>query len=182
MNKTLSSSFYGVTALFIQLSPALITSATATENEVAHVMIDGSIVEAACAIGMGAPDQTLYMGNHPLSHIIRGKHLPRYTLSINLLACSLEQYSLNKPRSYIFRIMFEGEEDVGHFKNTGSARGIAVMISDHQGNIATPGKYLPAQKLDDNKIFNYTLSLISNQEILQPGDFQLTLRFRIDYN
>ncbi|ORM69023.1 fimbrial protein [Pantoea rwandensis] len=147
-----------------------------------HVNITGSIMGTPCTIDVGEPDQTLNIGNHAVSHIIKEGRGPEHIFSIQLYGCSFNEYETQSSTNNIFRIMFDGENDFGHFRNLGSANGIAIMISDPQGNIASPGRHLPHGRLEKDMKFDYTLNLISNQDIIQPGDLHLTIRFRIDYN
>ncbi|AIR85004.1 MULTISPECIES: fimbrial protein [Erwiniaceae] len=148
-----------------------------------RVNMTGSIVETPCAIEVGDRDQTLYMGNHPISKIIRDGQGPKKEFSIRLFGCVLTRLDPSKPDWKNFKVMFDGENDKGHFKTAGTASGVSVKISDLIGNVATPGVHLPdGDLIVENMHLKYTLNLVGNQEILQAGDHQLTIRFRIDYN
>ncbi|MBK0098545.1 type 1 fimbrial protein [Erwinia sp. S63] len=169
---------------FLLLGVSLITKISFANTEgFGRVNMTGSIVETPCAIEVGDREQTLFMGNHPVSKIIREGQGPKKEFSIRLFGCTLTRLDPSKPDWKNFKVMFDGEEDKGHFKTSGMASGVALRISDHLGNVASPGVHLPERDLmADNMHLKYTLNLVGNQEILQAGDHQLTIRFRIDYN
>ncbi|WP_058968994.1 fimbrial protein [Type-D symbiont of Plautia stali] len=171
-------------APFLVLCSALsMTKTFANAEGFGRLNMTGSIVETPCAIDVGDRDQTLYMGNHPISKIIREGQGPKKEFSIRLYGCTLTSLDPSKSDWKKFKVMFDGENDKGHFKTSGTASGVSVRISDLIGNVATPGVHLPEGDLMvENMHLKYTLNLVGNQEILQAGDHQLTIRFRIDYN
>jgi type 1 fimbria pilin len=160
----------------------LTSRAYATDQNISHVNITGSIVGAACSINLGSPDQTVNIGNHPISEMLKLGRGPNHFFSIALLGCKLYENDTQQSEMTTMKLMFDGEEDAGHFKVLGSASGIAIMISDHHGNLAIPGKHLTQSKLSSDMQFNYRLNLIGNQDVIRSGNLHLTLRFRIDYN
>lgn len=182
MNGMRLNSSYWVATLFIFSLTTHSTSTKANESEIGRINITGSIMNSPCTIELGTPDQTLNIGNHPVGYIIKESVGPRHDFSIHLADCSLQENEEQGGKNNTFRIMFEAEEDAGHFKNIGSATGVVVMIRDRDENIASPGKHLPDRRLENDMRFNYSLNLAGNQEIIKPGNVQLILRFRIDYN
>lgn len=182
MERMISSSFKSVILLTIIHISMLAKCAFASDESISQLHITGSIVGAACSISLGSPDQTINIGNHPVSEIIKVGRGPNHFFSIALLGCMLFENDTQQTEITTIKLMFDGEEDGGHFKVSGSANGIAMMISDHHGNLAFPGKHLNQSKLDSDMQFNYRLNLIGNKDTIRSGDLHLTLRFRIDYN
>lgn len=178
----ISGSFKPVILLTIIHISMLAKGAFAAGESISQVHITGSIVGAACSISLGSPDQTINIGNHPVSEIIKVGRGPNHFFSIALLGCMLFENDTQQTEITTIKLMFDGEEDGGHFKVSGTANGIAMMISDHHGNLAFPGKHLNQSKLDSDMQFNYRLNLIGNKDTIRSGDLHLTLRFRIDYN
>lgn len=102
--------------------------------------------------------------------------------SIELVNCVLERADKHLPDWKQFRITFDGHVDGEMFGVSGNASGVALKITDANGNIATPGKYLPSVNiLPGNYRLNYAMTLISNQRPLKAGDYFSSVRFKMDY-
>jgi type 1 fimbria pilin len=81
-----------------------------------------------------------------------------------------------------FQVTFEGRVDNGLFAIDGQAQGIALELTDNNGNIASPGKPLPAMDIigKDGQL-NYSLRLVSNSQLLRAGEYTSVIRFKMDY-
>ncbi|MEE4411999.1 MULTISPECIES: fimbrial protein [unclassified Serratia (in: enterobacteria)] len=160
-----------------------ITSSFAASDALGRVNMKGAIVETPCAIEVGDRDQTLIMGNVPISQILRDGRGPEKAFSIRLFDCVLTSINPQHPGWKRFQVTFDGDADNDYFKTRGEANGVAMMIRDRQGNIATPGAALPAGNITPGDMhLRYTLNLVGNKENLRAGDFRSTIRFRMDYN
>ncbi|MEL5596581.1 fimbrial protein [Serratia ureilytica] len=174
---------YMVPFLLVGGSLAIITNAAIASGINGHINMKGAIVETPCAIDVGDQEQTLMIGNFPISQIIRDGQGVEKEFSIRLFDCVLT--SLAPPQSgwKHFQVTFEGDADNGNFKTIGDANGVAIMIRDQQGNIAVPGAPLPKGEITPgNMQLRYTLNLVGNKENLRAGSYSSTIRFRMDYN
>ncbi|MGE6469015.1 fimbrial protein [Serratia proteamaculans] len=147
-----------------------------------RVNMQGAVIETACAIDTHSRDQTIDMSVLPLSQIIRDGQGTTRPFTINLVNCVLGRIDSRLPDWKRFQITFDGQADNGLFAIAGRAKGIALQITDHVGNIASPGKPLPMVKITEgDKKLNYTLRLVSNQQLLHAGDYTSSIRFKMDY-
>ncbi|EML7933742.1 MULTISPECIES: fimbrial protein [Providencia] len=148
----------------------------------ATVKIRGSIVETACAIDVGSRDQTIDMGNLPLSTLHRDGQGPIRHFQIRLVNCVLARQDPAKPNWQYFRVTFDGSQSRGLFTVNGQASGIGLQIQRDDGEIAIPGKGLPRQSLPvGERDLSYQLRLIANQDVLMSGQYSSQLRFKLDY-
>ncbi|NTY86589.1 type 1 fimbrial protein [Serratia fonticola] len=147
-----------------------------------RVNMQGAIIETACAIDTLSRDQTIEMGTLPLSQIARdGRGLPRL-FTVHLVRCSLIRPNASLSNWRHFKITFDGRNDSGLFAVDGQAKGVAIEIIDDNGNVALPGSPLPASRiLAGDMRLNYSLRLVSNQQVLRPGNYTSALRFKMDY-
>lgn len=143
-----------------------------------HVNMQGSIIDSPCAIATEDLEQTVDMAVTMTGEIIdngKGKAQP---FSLMLINCVLDT---SKPDGQHFMTTFDGPADDGLF-NINGAEGVGLQIADIEGNIATPGKALPAGSLaSGTQRLDYTLRLVRNHDLLKPGAYQAALRFKVDY-
>ncbi|HFF8968845.1 fimbrial protein [Serratia marcescens] len=147
-----------------------------------RVNMQGAVIETACAIDTESRDQTIDMSITPLSQIIRdGKGATR-AFSIRLVNCVLERIDENLPKWQRFQVTFDGRVDNGLFGVDGQARGVALQLADSEGNIVSPGNPTPSMDITEgNRELNYSLRLVSNQQLLRSGEFTSSIRFKMDY-
>lgn len=147
-----------------------------------RVNMQGAVIETACAIDTESRDQTIDMSIAPLSQIIRdGKGATR-AFSIRLVNCVLERIDENLPKWHRFQVTFDGRVDNGLFGVDGQARGVALQLADSEGNIVSPGNPTPLMDITaGNRELNYSLRLVSNQQLLRSGEFTSSIRFKMDY-
>ncbi|EIT7186890.1 MAG: fimbrial protein [Serratia marcescens] len=147
-----------------------------------RVNMEGSILDTACAIEAGSRDQSVDMSTLPLSQIIRDGVGVKRPFTIRLINCVRARPDPTLPDWQRFRVTFDGEGHNGLFQVQGSARGVALQITDTQGNIALPGKALPAGDIiPGNMSLNYSLRLVGNQQVLRAGEYRSAVRFKLDY-
>ncbi|QXN64811.1 type 1 fimbrial protein [Serratia fonticola] len=147
-----------------------------------RVNMQGAVIETACAIDTDSLDQTIDMSVLPLSQIIRDGQGIKRPFEIRLINCVLGRVDKTQPDWQRFKITFDGRAEQGLFGVDGQARGIALQLADSLGNIATPGEPLPAMNImEGERQLNYSLRLVSNQQVLRAGDYTSTLRFKMDY-
>lgn len=147
-----------------------------------RVNMQGAVIETACAIDTNSRDQTIDMSVLPLSQIMRDGQGLTHPFSIKLINCVLDRIDENLPQWRRFQVTFDGRADNGSFGVDGTARGVALQLADNDGNIVTPG--IPSPYLDiteGNRQLNYSLRLVSNQQILRSGEYTSTIRFKMDY-
>lgn len=147
-----------------------------------RVNMQGAVIETACAIDTDSRDQTIDMSVLPLSQIIRdGQGLTR-PFSIRLVNCVLDRVGENLPQWQRFQVTFDGRVDNGLFGIDGQAQGVALQLADSFGNIITPGTPSPTFDITEGEPkVNYSLRLVSNQQVLRSGAYTSTIRFKMDY-
>lgn len=147
-----------------------------------EVTVQGRIIASACAIDIESRDQTINMATSPISQIIRDGYGDVHMFSIKLVNCVLKELNPGKGDWRYFQITFDGREEFGLFGIDGTAKGLALQISDERGNVAMPG--IPFKKNDiqpGTMRFNYGLRLMGNNQVMQPGDYYSTVRFKMNY-
>ncbi|BEO30016.1 MAG: fimbrial protein [Serratia marcescens] len=147
-----------------------------------RVNMQGAINDAACAIATASREQIINMDVIPISDIARdgqGKNVP---FSIKLVNCVLDRVDKNLPGWKQFQVTFDGHTDGEMFGISGQASGIALKISDDDGNVARPGVPLPLMKIPLGSYrLNYVIKLIANHQPLTAGSYFSSVRFKMDY-
>lgn len=144
--------------------------------------ITGIIVDTACAIDTDSMDQTIDMGVVPISLILQNGLSNKKDFSINLINCILKKSERFLSSKQHFTVTFDGYNDDGIFGIEGTARGVAMRISDSEGHIAIPGKALPAGDVDTTEMsLRYSLQLVRDNGKLRAGDYKSTIKFKMDY-
>lgn len=147
-----------------------------------RVNMQGAIIDTACAIAAGSREQVIYMETVPVADIIRDGQGMTKPFSIELINCVLTRPNNNLPDWNHFQVTFDGETDGALFGVRGEAKGIALQITDGQGNVATPGKPLPLGNISLGTMqLNYAMRLVSNSQSLQVGAYSSAVRFKLDY-
>ncbi|MBC3211568.1 fimbrial protein [Serratia fonticola] len=170
---------WGVVLINLLLGPHLAMSANQRYGE---VTVNGRIIVSACAIDTKSVDQTITMASVPISQVIRDGQGEWHEFSIKLVNCTLEQFNPQLDEWRYFSVTFDGREDGGHFGIDGNAKGMALQISDQWGNVAAPG--VPMAKNDilpGSMEFKYGLRLIGNHQVMKAGNYNTTVRFKMDY-
>lgn len=147
-----------------------------------QVNLQGTIIDTACTIAIESRDQTIDMEVVPLGSIIRDGQGRSKPFSIELVNCVLERPTSKLPDWSQFQVTFDGDNEGELFGVRGEASGIALRITDENGNIASPGVPLRAQDITAGTMqLNYHLRLVANQHALKAGDYFSAIRFKLDY-
>ncbi|AHG19166.1 hypothetical protein Z042_05715 [Chania multitudinisentens RB-25] len=146
--------------------------------------ISGTIVAPACDIDTKSRDQTINMGTLPFDQIVNNSQALALPFSISLVNCALKHVGDNILGRQHFRVTFDGRNENGRFGVDGEARGVALVLSDAQGQEAAPGEPLPPQTpvLQAKEMrLNYTARMVSNSQPLQTGTYSALVRYQLDY-
>lgn len=146
--------------------------------------INGAIVATACDIDTKSRDQTINMGTLPFDQVVNNSQALARPFSISLVSCALKHSNDNILGRQHFRVTFDGRNEDGRFGVDGEARGVALVLSDAQGNEAVPGVELPAQTpvLQAKEMrLNYTARMVSNSQPLQTGTYTVLVRYQLEY-
>lgn len=169
---------YSVCSLIFILNP--LAFASDSYLNVGVVNLNGSIVDTACSIETSSRNQYISMGEIPLSQIIRDGKGNTRDFEIKLINCVLNSNDGNRWNK--FYITFDGYSKNDFFSVNGDAKGISLKLTDTENKIIKPGKSL-SYKLSgqDSYILNYKITLVPNNENLQAGQYNSTIRFHLNY-
>ncbi|ENR5390400.1 TPA: type 1 fimbrial protein [Providencia rettgeri] len=146
------------------------------------VTMGGSIIESPCAIDADSRDQSVNIITVPVSQIIHDRESPASDFSIRLINCVLTPVTPGAPNWQTFNITFDGPTDGRSFDVFGHANGLSVKISDIAGNVAIPGKAMPDLPIRAGETtLHYKVQIVPNNKRLKPGNYQTTIRFKMDY-
>ncbi|MGJ3355926.1 fimbrial protein [Providencia sp. Je.9.19] len=142
--------------------------------------MQGSIMDTACAIDTGSYEQSIDMGNLPISLLRNQGQGQEQSFFITLIGCKLTSYTGESWK--IFEISFDGSTNGNWFAVSGTARGVALSLADANGIAILPGKKLAQQNIQAGKhILGYQLRLVSDRTLLRVGQYQTSIRFKLDY-
>ncbi|WP_058914022.1 fimbrial protein [Entomohabitans teleogrylli] len=146
-----------------------------------EVTFPGQIVAAACSLHTDDIWQEIDFGILPLSAIRDGNSIQEKPVNLRLMNCFLD----TDHNTHNVDVMFEGESDKKNpqlFKVTGSARGVALKLTDAGGNMASPGRitnWLVENPYEQR--LNYNLSVVRNGNTFAVGDWSGVIRFVMQY-
>lgn len=144
------------------------------------LIMQGSIIDTACAIDTGSYEQSIDMGVLPLSLIKNQGEGQAQDFFITLIGCKLMSYTGELWKT--FDISFEAPVNGNWFSVSGSAQGIALSLTDSTGENISPGKKLSPQNIKDgNHLLNYQFKIVSDRTPLRAGKYQASIRFKLDY-
>ncbi|HGM6937470.1 TPA: fimbrial protein [Serratia marcescens] len=147
-----------------------------------RINMQGAINDAACAIATESREQVFDLDVTSFSDIYPGGEGKVIPFSIHLVNCisALGSNSISEWRQ--FQITFDGNVDGQMFGVGGKASGVALAISDADGNIVRPGIPLP---LSNNSFKNgrldYVMKLMTNRQPFRSGEYFTSVRFKMDY-
>lgn len=138
----------------------------------------GSIIDTPCAIATNDIQQAIDMKITTVGEVLDNGHGQSFPFSIRLVNCVIDPTV--SVQSY-FSTTFDGPAEDGLFRING-AKGVGLQIVDTDGNIATPGKALPAgAEVNKSQQLNYTMRLVRNRDAIDSGDYHAAIRFKVDY-
>lgn len=142
----------------------------------------GAVLESACAIGTRTRDQTVDVESlfaHEWGQGGAGQPNP---LSLQLADCTLSNPGEEQVASRYFRIAFDGPSTHEMFAVEGSAKGLALQVADANGRVLRPGVSLPlSARIPEDRVFSYSMRLVSDGGPITFGDYHSTVRFKLDY-
>lgn len=147
--------------------------------------MNGAIVATACDIDTRSRDQTIDMGTLPFDQVVNNSQALARPFSIQLVNCTLKHSSDNILGKQHFRVTFSGRNESGRFGIEGEARGVALVLSDAQGNEAVPGEQLPPQTpvlQGKDMRLHYSARMVSNNQPLQTGTYSALVRYQLEYH
>ncbi|CAB3640027.1 fimbrial protein [Achromobacter pestifer] len=182
MHRFKTASRSGLLLLLIAHVTGAVDPANAQALE-GKVNMSGAIVNGACSIQVETKDQTISMVPAPISGLVSGEATIQQPFTLQLVNCSPGSNSTSVTTgSNAFTLIFEGAGDSQMFLARGSAKGIAIRIKDSRGNPVMPG--VPMHELlpsSGDLALNYALRLTGTGAALQAGDYQITIRLRMNY-
>ncbi|MBQ0535721.1 type 1 fimbrial protein [Providencia huaxiensis] len=144
------------------------------------LIMQGSIMDTACSIDTGSYEQSIDMGILPLSLIQQEGQGQAQDFFITLIGCRLTSYTGELWKT--FEVSFDGPVNGDFFSVSGSAQGIALLLTESNGEYIYPGKKkLPKSIKPGKYILNYQLKVVSNDTPLRAGQYQTSIRFKLDY-
>ncbi len=144
------------------------------------LIMQGSIMDTACTIDIGSYEQSIDMGVLPLSLIKNQGQGEAQNFFIKLVGCKLTSYTGERWKT--FDVSFDGPVNGYWFSVSGSAQGIALSLMDSHGEYIYPGKKLTAHNVKyGNHILDYRLKVVSDRTPLRAGQYQVSIRFKLDY-
>ncbi|WP_259567501.1 fimbrial protein [Enterobacter sichuanensis] len=163
------------------LGSATVSSAQSPDQGHGQVSIQGSIIDTPCAIMTADREQSIeipVVTTGQIRHTQQGFDRP---FSITLINCSFSSAGVSASDWSHFSMTFDGASGDGLFRVNG-ASGVGLQIRDVFGNIAVPGKPMPGGLLSPgSQRLDYILRLMGNRDRLEAGEYQATLRFKVDY-
>lgn len=147
------------------------------------VFIKGEVLYTPCAIDLESRDQTINMGDTPVSQIATRGYGPTRNFTVRLINClMLPPPGQIQYDSEYYQITFDPMSGGERFDVRGDAEGIELAIRDTEGHVAQPGVAFPAREVIAGTMdLNYSLQVVSNGEPLKSGAYQSLIRFRMDY-
>ena len=154
-----------------------------------RVMLEGQIVDSACALDAISSYQAIEFDLLPMGQLIRqGQSLPK-SFILRLVKCSLVRPDSFRPGSYLpdwqhVRVTFDGLADGSgrFFAVGGTAQGLALRIADTQGQESVPGVPMTMTALTGaDQELHYTLQLVGNGRPMAVGSHRTAVRFRLEY-
>lgn len=110
----------------------------ASANNSMDLIMQGSIMDTACSIDTGSYEQSIDMGILPLSLIQQKGQGQAHDFFITLIGCKLTSYTGEPWKT--FEVSFDGPVNGDFFSVSGSAQGIALLLTDSKGVHIYPGK------------------------------------------
>lgn len=168
---------------FLFLLSGISASGMAANQGEGTVFIRGEVLYTPCAIDLDSRDQTIDMGETPVSEIAVKGYGPTRKFTVRLINCLLlPAPGQTQYESEYYQITFDPMAGSDRFSVSGDAKGIELAIHDSEGHFAEPGIALPAREVTPGMMdLNYTLHLVSNGQPLKSGSYQTVIRFRMDY-
>lgn len=147
-----------------------------------RVSLDGTILEPTCTISAGSRDQVIPLSTLSIPTLAVEGQGPIEYFSLRLTDCTLIDVKGTPAKRLRFTTTFDGASRNGYFQLSGEARGVSLAIADRYGRVAVPGQPLPPADIDGNTMsLLYQARIIRNNDVPRAGNYQATLRFKLEY-
>ncbi len=181
-------SIWVVTSSLLVSSPLYLTAFAASQGN-GVVLLEGQIIDSACALETGSDYQLIEMDPVPLGRLIREGDGDPHPFSLRLVNCSLTRPDPDRPGQNLpdwqhLRVTFEGlsDRDGRSFAAEGSSEGVALHITDLQGHESTPGVPMPMMpSAGQDQALHYIVQLVGNERPMAVGAHRAAVRFRLEY-
>lgn len=147
-----------------------------------RINMRGGITETACSIDILSRDQTIEMSVNSTDKINNSGKGKSHPFTIKLINCVLGRIDPKLPDWQRFEMIFDGPANHGLFELEGQPNGIALQISDTEGNVVIPGTPLPSTAIiNENRQLNYLIRFVANKKEIRLGNYTSTIRFKMNY-
>lgn len=185
MNRKMMPLLLFVTAsLFVEQVIALddIKQDRKTHQRFGSISLEGTILEPSCTISAGSREQIISLSTLSIPTLVIDGQGPIEYFSIRLAECTLVDQKGTAAERPRFIATFEGPAQNGYFQLSGNAKGASLAIADRYGRLAIPGQPLPPADIDTSTLsLLYQARIVKNNDIPRAGDYQATLRFKLEY-
>lgn len=153
------------------------------------VTLEGQILDSACALDASSAYQVIDMTPVPVGRLIREGESDPHPFSLRLVKCSLTRPDPARPGHYLpdwehVRVTFEGltDREGRSFAALGSSQGVALHITDANGQESIPGVPMDLTPLaGEDMVLNYVLQLVGNDQPMAVESHRAAVRFRLEY-
>lgn len=179
-----------MTGFIGMLTSSLMSIAVARENQGnGRINMAGEILDSACALDASSAYQVIDMTPLSVGGLIRHNAGEPSVFSLRLVKCSLTRPDPHRSGAYLpdwqhVRVTFDGLTDISgrHFAALGTSSGMALRITDVQGQESIPGVPMSLIALTENhQELRYSLQLVGNGRPMVVGSHRTALRFRLEY-
>ena len=182
-----ASAFSCVLAMF--LTSCLSVFAEPRQQGSGVVTLGGQILDSACALDANSAYQVIDMTPVPVGRLVREGESDPHPFSLRLIQCSLTRPDPDRPGQYLpdsehVRVTFEGltDREGRSFAALGSSQGVALHITDANGQESIPGVPMDLTPLaGEDMVLNYVLQLVGNDQPMAVGSHRAAVRFRLEY-
>lgn len=148
-----------------------------------RVTMNGQIQASACSIRTDDVWQEVVFDTLSPAVMVNGGAESVREFSLHLVNCRLEKEKGGEWKSVA--VTFAGEPVDGHpelFAVSGDARGMALAVSDKQGNSAQPGVAMEDIPLnEEGNALDYRLQVVPTGAVFEEGAWSGTIRFMVAY-
>jgi type 1 fimbria pilin len=147
-----------------------------------RVNMQGAILAKACSIEMDSRFQSIDMPFESVASMRKNGQGKLKQFSIYLTDCTLSEEQDKNGAWHYLQVTFDGSGENGLFMVGGSARGVALQITDSRNVVASPGMSMPYVRIDNRNIrLDYIMRLMSTHETLNAGEYSSVIKFRVTY-
>ncbi|ALH95495.1 fimbrial protein [Acinetobacter equi] len=144
------------------------------------VNMRGEILESACTIDINSVDQTIDMGNIPVSSVRDNNENNIKEFELKLIDCRWGEETRNNLTSV--DISFSGQSEADYFLLEGDARGIKLGLESISGEKIIPSETIVFEHDFTREIASrYRFRLVPDGNPVESGSFNTIVHFNISY-